>query len=289
MCSREGLGIGYKDEKEGKDGDTNPTERSIQSITLDEDFQERLKRTVIDAKRKISKRDATPTIEIEGEMGCSLVVSDVVDDNLNEFVVIYRGNDTKHHTPMIRVPKDRFLYVYFGNLKECRVFLKSKLLRVMFDRCCDCQISIRSPIIGVVDFYKCTRSVISFRIGFNRSEEGSGAPIPLVAVEDCSELQLLQSVEEILFVIKMSVDVFGVIVDSISGQRLARYDLGKILWDSQEQNFVTLSKKSGFTSVASDFSLHHITHTVFMGAPVPSGGSELDMLGSTPPMRSFLR
>jgi hypothetical protein len=253
------------------------------SLELNEAFKIRLKQSVEDAKRKITKKDATPTIEITGEKGCSIVVGDIVDEKAIEFVVIYRGNDTKHHTPIIKIPKDRFPYIYFGNLVECRIFLKSKLLRVMFDRCDDCQVSVRTPIIGVIDFYKCKRTNASFRIV--DSTYPQDAPIPLVTVEDCTNIQFHQSVDSILFVVKMSIDIYGVIVDAITGQRLSRHDLGKIIWDSQEQNFVTLSKTAGFMSVSSDYSLHQISHTIFVNPPDEDHDDHIDILGSTPPMR----
>lgn len=257
---------------------------AVKVFDLNDEFKDRLKRSVEDAKRKIVKKDCTPTIEITGENGCSIVVSDFTDEKNIEFVVIYRGNDTKHHTPIIKIPKDRFPYIYFGDLKECRVFLKSKLLRVMFDRCIDCQISIRTPIIGVIDMYKCSSTNMSFRI-CDTNQTVDVTPIPLVTVEDCNNLQFLQSVDNILFVVKMSIDIFGIIVNATTGQRLSRYDLGKLLWDTNEQNFVTLSRTNGFVCMSSDYTLHQISHTLFINPSAENDNYDLDILGSTPPMR----
>lgn len=250
---------------------------NVAYVEVDDAFRRRIEVSVVDARRKISKRDATPTIEITGETDISIVVNDLTDQSGNEFMVIYRGNDTKHHTPFIKIPKDRFLYVYFGNLTGCRVFIKSKLLRVMFDRCDGCQVSVRTPIIGVVDFYKCKSGIVSFRIPEHNTND---TPIPLVTVEDCSDLHISQSVDSVLFAVKMSVDIYGTIIDSITGQRLERYDLGKIVWDTNEQNFVTLSRTGGFASVSSDFSLHQISHTLFMDSH-----GDHDIISSTPPFK----
>lgn len=246
----------------------------VEDVQLDDTFMKRVELSVIEAKRKIMKKDVTPTIEITNETGVSIVIGDTIDPSGKEYMVIYRGNDTKHHTPFIKLPKDKFVYVYFGGMNGCRVFIKSKLLRVMFDRCDECQISVRTPIIGVVDFYKCKNATISFRIADSLLD----APFPLVTIEDCSNIQFFQSVESVLFAVKMSVDIYGTITDTNTGQRLAQYDLGKIMWDSNEQNFVTLSRTNGFASVSSDYSLHQISHTLFID-------SSPDLLGTTPEFR----
>lgn len=250
---------------------------AVDHVHLDDTFMKRVQLSVIEAKRKIMKKDITPTIEITGETGVSIVIGDTVEQSGKEYMVIYRGNDTKHHTPFIKIPKDKFVYVYFGGMNGCRIFIKSKLLRVMFDRCDECQISVRTPIIGVVDFYKCKSATISFRIA-DPLLTPHDVPFPLVTVEDCANIQFFQSVESVLFAVKLSVDIYGTITDTTTGQRLAQYDLGKIMWDPNEQNFVTLSRTNGFASVSSDYSLQQISHTLFID-------SSPDLLGTTPEFR----
>ncbi len=243
------------------------------------------------AKDKLTKKDIPPTIELVSEVGVTIVVDELTTPSGREYFVIYR-NVTDTNTPLIKVPKGSYRYVYFGNLSKCRVFVKCKLLRVMFDRCDECHVSIRTPIVGLVEIYSSKLTNVSFRI-CKSLYPSLTTPIPLVTIEACNDIQLFQSLSEVLYLMKTSVDITGYIVEENTGRRLQNYNMGKLLWSLQEQDFITLSKEKGF--IRSEFeatSLNEINHTFFVGDTTASSSSGVDdslLLGSTPPVNtSFL-
>lgn len=245
-------------------------------MTSSDEFQQRIRTSIHNAKKKLLKVDSQPTIELIEETETTLVVNEMVTPSGKEYFVIYRSAT---NTPLIKVPKGSYRYVYFGHLKKCRVFVRCKLLRVMFDRCEECTISIRTPIIGLVEVYKSSLINITFRI----PNSLCSSPVPLVVIEGCKDIQLYQSLEELIYLMKESVGVIGYIVDELSGQRLQNYEMGKLFWDPQEQVFITLSKEKGFTITPYELSLTEISHTFMMNNPVSIDTSD-DIFGSTPPI-----
>lgn len=263
----------------------SPRDSSIEDVILSDEFSQRIEKSINDAKKKILKKDSIPTIEIISEKGTSLVIDEATTPSGKEYFVIYRHQDSKN-TPLIKIRKDRFRYVYLTDLIDCRIFIKCKLLRVMFDRCTSCQISIRTPIIGLTEFYKCDGIVVAFRICEDLYPIGT-PPLPLISIEDCQKIQILQSVEVLMFLVKLSVDITGTIVDGKSGQRLQSHDLGKIIWDETEQSLISLSREKGFSTSHIDGTHHFnsISHSF-----LTDDTSQIMSLGTTPPVdRSWMR
>lgn len=274
-CSRDGCNV-Y----------VSPRDTTIEDVILTDAFSERIERSINDAKKKILKKDSVPTVEIMSEKGTSLVIDEALTPSGKEYFVIYRHQDSKN-TPLIKIRKDRFRYVYLSDLVDCRIFVKCKLLRIMFDRCEGCQISIRTPIIGLTEFYKCNNIVVAFRICDTLYPSGT-SPLPLISIEDCQKIQILQSVELLMFLVKLSVDVTGTIVDEKSGQRLQSHDMGKIIWDETEQSLISLSREQGFVSSSVEGTHHFnsISHTFLSDSPA----GDHHPFGTTPPVdRSWMR
>lgn len=221
-------------------------------------------------------------IEISGEVGQCIIIKEV-EHSGKAYLVIQRGSDIK--SPLYKVEKKGFRHVQFSFLTDCRVFVLAKLVRVFFMRCQQCSFSIRSPLIGKLEFFKCFNSKVNIRI----PQKGPEPPIPLVMVESCSEFHIYQSVDELFYVVTRCDRITGNIVDPKTNQRKERYSLGKIIWDAQERILVLLSREKGFASVPDRYSLHDIAHHIMIRPAEDSEESSQieDLFGTTPPTASF--
>lgn len=251
-----------------------------------------LKKAALFAKNEIkeNKVNRSPAIEIGGESNCSIVIDIVKRTGTDEeLFLIYRHSESKL-LPLYRVPVGKYRFVYIHDLVDCRIFVKCKLLKLMFQNCKKTQISIRTPIIGGIELFQCKHTNISIRIPSNNatsSMEGSifnegydlknkkikeydknvTLPVPLIRLENCRELKIFQSNESLVYIIKCCIGVSGTIVDQDTGERLSRYDLGKLIWSEQQQNLICLSKNNGFASVSMKYALNDIGHHLHIKPP----------------------
>jgi hypothetical protein len=207
------------------------------------------------------------------------VVKDCYDSTTGiTYFIIYRNADSTH-APMIKVPRDKFRSVYFGDLYDCRVFVLSKLIRVFFRECNSCQISLRQPIVGMAEFYKCRDTNINIRIP-NLEEFEENPPIPLTRIEDCRNFHIYQSVDDLVYVVKLCEKVTGTIIDPSTGKREATYNLGKLFWNEEEQNLICLSRTDGFGTVPMTYNLNNIDQIVFID-PLNDPSEDI-IFGTTP-------
>ncbi len=250
-----------------------------------------------------------PVIEIKGETGQCIVVKELEDPaGSKTYLVIYRNSDSTGDF-LYKVEKSLFRHVQFTSLSDCRVFVLAKMVRVFFMRCEGCQFSIRSPLIGPLEFYKCKNSHLSIRIpealfcsaasqrdcGAESQSCGAASqrdcvhPIPLVMVEDCPQFNIYQSNRELVYVIKLCESVTGNIIDPKTKERKATYRLGKIFWGEQERTLVLLSRSQGFASVPDTYALNNMAHHLMirpLGLEDSDSDPEIkveDLFGTTPP------
>nr|QBK86187.1 MAG: hypothetical protein LCMAC101_07820 [Marseillevirus LCMAC101] len=268
-------------EFEGFDG----PEGSSNSLPLTESpsrlgILDRLKIASVVAKYELSRTTPPPTvIEIIGEKGTSIVVKDLYDSAAGiTYFVIYRNADNTH-SPMIKVPQDKFRSVYFEDLYDCRVFVMTKLVRVFFRECNSCQISLRQPIVGMAEFYKCKDTNINIRIPVD--DDSDNPPIPLTRIEDCRDFHIFQSNNDLVYVVKLCESVTGTIICPYSKKREATYNLGKLFWNVEEQNLVCLSRKDGFGIVPMTYNLNNIDQIIFMD-PQKESKDDMAIFGTTP-------
>ncbi len=244
------------------------------------DVAQSLKEAALRLKKQMETVEPPhPVIEIKGETGCCIVVKEQ-----GNFLVIFKNSDK---TPMYMVGKPVFHHIQFTSLTDCRIFVLIKMVRVFFFKCTGCQFSIRAPLIGALEFFKCSSSNVNIRIECNESER----PIPLVMVEECKNFGIYQSNQELVYVVTLCVDITGNIIDPKTKERKATYKLGKIFWGEQERMLVLLSSTQGFASVANVYALNNIDHHLLV-KPLESsdsdsdseGDSGVDIFGTTPPV-----
>lgn len=259
------------------------------TINIPDDISRSLKEAALRLKKEMEDvKPPHPVIEIKGETGRCIVVKELIDQENEAYLVICRNSD-----PLFKVKKSVFRHVQFTSLTDCRVFVLAKMVRVFFMRCEGCQFSIRSPLIGPLEFYKCKNSHLNIRIPetlVDREAASWSHPIPLVMVEDCPQFHIYQSNRELVYVIKLCESVTGNIIDPKTKERKASYRLGKIFWGEQERTLVLLSRSQGFASVPDTYALNNMAHHL-MVRPLGSDSDDSDtdvrvedLFGTTPPV-----
>ena len=246
---------------------------------------DRLKIASVVAKYELSRQASPPTVlEIIGEKGTSIVVKDSYDaaNGITYFVIYRNADDT--NAPMIKVPRDKFRSVYFEDLYDCRVFVMTKLIRVFFRECNSCQISLRQPIVGMAEFYKCRDTNINIRIPV--ADDDDNPPIPLTRIEDCRDFHIFQSNDDLVYVVKLSANVTGTIIHPDTKVREATYNLGKLFWNAEEQNLVCLSRQDGFGVVRLEYNLNNIDQILFIDPQREN--EDLAVFGTTPTVAKTL-
>jgi len=264
------------------------SEDSSDGMTIVEGLEERLVDAANRARENlISSPDIHPAIEIINENGATIVVEDLIDStDYREYFLVYK-NTFSSSSPIIKIPKDRYRYVYFKGLRDCRIFIKCKLLKLMFHDCSQCQISLTSPVIGMVEFFKCSHTNANFRVA---GEGGSSLPFPITRIEECQKFNLFQSNDELFYLVKKSVDINGTIIHPLTKERQATYQLCptslQLNWAGpQQQTFIRLSRDEGFASAAFDYALNDVNHNFIMrGIEDTDTIMEEEMIIGTPPI-----
>ena len=232
-------------------------------------------------KKSMKDKEITPPIIIEGYRDCTFVIKDYIQDG-KPYFLIYR-NLNSNDSPLIKIPKDRFYHVHFININDCRIFVMTKLIRAYFYRCNNTQISIREPIIGMIELFQSKNRNLHIRIQETLNGE---SPIPLTRIEECETISLYQSNTDIIYLVKLSNNIKGIIVDYLTKERMAQYDMGKLLWDSSEQHFICLSKINGFAMVPYNYVLNDIQHHIITKNIDETDDMDIDedmmCLGTTP-------
>ncbi len=258
-----------------------PDPKPAGAASTPNDVAQSLKEAAIRLKKQMETVEPPhPVIEIKGETGCCITVKE-----RGNFLVIYKNSDD---VPLYMVGKPVFHHIQFTSLTDCRIFILIKMVRVFFFKCTGCQFSIRAPLIGALEFYKCKSSNVNIRI---ECTDPSERPIPLVMVEECRNFGIYQSNQELVYVVTLCVDITGNIIDPKTKERKATYKLGKIFWGEQERMLVLLSSTQGFASVANVYALNNIDHHLLVkplgsdsDLEEDSEGGSVDIFGTTPPV-----
>lgn len=240
-----------------------PLDEDESPIVEHEDIESRLLEAAKRAEKLLSSTLVYPALEIDNEKGCSIVVKDTIDNDV-PYLLIHR--DAQHNKPLLKIPHDKFRYIYFRHLSDCRIFIKCKTLKLMFQKCDNCQISMREPVISIVEFFQCTQTNIVLRIPIDPIQQSP--PIPLIRIEECSQTYVFQSNDVLYYIVKSSPTISGTIVDGETGERIAKYNLGSRAWSHpSEQDLVYLSRTDGFASVPMIYALNDIGHHLYVQTP----------------------
>lgn len=233
-------------------------------ITLDEEGVEPIERCVspnlqtrLNIAALVAKNTITATsqsiggsIVVDGLSRSSIVIDCILSPKGERCIVVY--NTSTPDTYIESTTADSFKYVYFRRLKECRVFVKCKLLKLMVDSCNNCQISIKESILSTLDMFRCNATNLHIRV------KGVKEPIPITTIESCENIGIFQSSEQLCYLIKSCGDIRGTLVDVRTGERKESYNLGKLFWDESEQILVCLSQDEGFASSTLNYELNNI-------------------------------
>lgn len=272
----------------GSCSDTNDN-NDIRNVVLVEssDLKERLHAAALFAEKESKTQSRVSTaVVIENHSDCSIIVDEIssLKSSLNKNYFIVYKTRLGEPVPLFKAPVDKYRYVYFKNLTGCRIFVKTKLLKVFFHNCSDSQISLKRPIIGSAEFFGCKYINLNIRI----SEDNFVSPVPLTRIEMCRFFNIFQSNDCLAYLVSDSVDVSGTIVDYTTGKRESRYELGKIIWDNQEQLLICLSRSEGFAYSSYRYSLHDIDQTIISLPPNFTSSSSENQInpdfGTTPPL-----
>ena len=210
----------------------------------------KLQKAAENASRRLSKKSPPhPILEINDEERISILVCQTQDEEGNDYFLISCNGKAK-----ISLPVEKYLHILFRNLRECRIFIKTKTLRLMFINCQGCQISLRAPVIGPAEFFKCSCINLNLRV------KDVITPAPVVCLEECRIISIFQGTGEYIYLIKLCDKITGTIVNPDTGLRIQSYELGKLFWDKIERNLVTLSEEDGFVAALLNYELNNIGH-----------------------------
>jgi len=209
----------------------------------------------------IGKDPPPPIIVVSNERRSNIVV----DDTADHFVIFRRNEEDQ---PIVKVPKDKFRLVLFQSCSGANICIRTKICKVSFHGCADCNVTLKSPMLGPAEFYQCRNLYIYVKVQ------------AIVTIENCSRLNVVQVNDEVIYVLKICIDVRAQIV-SPETRRVERvFQLGKLIWGEAERQFMSLSRKDGLISVQENYILNDIaTHLLFL----PPEEEIPDVIVGTPP------
>lgn len=232
-------------------------------------LQERLNIAALVAKNTLTATSQSigESIVVDGLTRSSVVIDCIVSPQGVRCIVVY--NTSTPDTYIQSTSADSFKYVYFRRLKECRVFVKCKLLKLMVDSCDNCQISIKDSIMSTLDMFRCTATNLYIRV------DG----VPITTIESCDNIGIFQSSDQLCYLIKSCCDIRGTLVDVVTGERKESYNLGKMFWDESEQVLICLSQDEGFVSSTINYELNNIGMSIAIRQ-----NDNFEGVSSTPPV-----
>jgi hypothetical protein len=261
---------------------------SSENIVSVEVIANRLKNAALFAKSGLSQtKDLQSPIIVTDHKLCSIVVNELKKDDVR-YLVVYKNEGGGKSQNLFKEPKDRWRFIFFKNIKQSRIFINCKLLKVMFEECEDCVMSIRAPVIGSCEYLRCKDINLNIRIPDSQNSEEENLPIPYTRLELCNDFNIMQSPSILIYIVNSSHNITGTIVEHNTGIRRAQHNLGgKLFWDEQEQTIISFSKKEGFASVPYYYALNDISKHIIIKPLEEVGEFENSEIGTTPPPSSL--
>lgn len=245
--------------------------------------KDRLKNALIFAKSELSEcSDIQSSIVISDVCTSSIVINEL-KKNDDVYIVIYKCESGISKT-LFRERKNKWRFVFLENITNCKIFVKCKLLKIMFERCTDCNVSLSQPLIGSCEFLRCENISVNIRIQLPITQDEDFQLIPYIRIELCNNFKFVQYTHSQIFIIKSSFGILGTIVNGY--QKYDEKELGgKLFWNEQEQSIVSFSK-SGFVSVPQEYVLNDISNHIITKKLSPIFDECLEDIGLTPPISS---
>ena len=176
-----------------------------------------------------------PILTISGLQDEELVVIEKQD----KLTVI--GKDEIH----LYVDTNRFRQLMFTNLERCTIHIDMKLLRLIIHDCKDIKIVLNNSPIGPVEIFRCSDSMIEIH-----------GIIPLVMMELSQDIQILQNVKELVYVI---IKCIGLECDVVYDNVYKNYSVGKLFWKPEEFELICMSS-DGISTIPMEYVLNNISH-----------------------------
>lgn len=173
------------------------------------------------------------------------------------WLYIFGSGQDKKRDILFKAPKDKFRTIVFVGLKDSRVFIMEKVLKLTFLYCGQCQISIRGGSVGPVEFIRCSTSNIDIR-----GDATTGTTLPIVQIDMSTSVHFYQRSPEIVYAVCGCADITGVIVDPESGARIKQTPMQTSMFG--EQTFLLFSKTEGIVQIQERYALNNIVqHLMF--------------------------
>jgi len=190
------------------------------------------------------------------------------------YIVVYKYENEKSIT-LFKEKKDKWRFVFLKNIHSSQIFVKCKLLKIMFENCEHCNIFLRQPIIGSCEFLRCKNIVCNIKINFIIDN----IPIPYIRIELCDSFEFIQSVGMLVYIINSSYGITGTLIDNskFHNQELG----GKLFWNEQEQSIVSFSIE-GVVSISQQYILNDISNHLIIKSLEPLSDC-IENIGITPP------
>jgi hypothetical protein len=146
------------------------------------------------AAEQLKQKTPLPSIlVVEHELNCTLLVA-----SYQNRLGVYRIDDAGA-TVLHLVSGDKYRALLFDECRNVNVVILSKLLKCSFVRASGCSVTLRSPLIGALEFFKSKQSDITLH-----------KPLNLVQVNSCNRIRFFHGDEcfdPVLYVINLSIDI----------------------------------------------------------------------------------
>lgn len=184
-------------------------------------------RVIENAKNELHEPPAV--IYIQGLNNCTVNVSSENGD----LCVDVNGDVTTHSA-------EKYRHIEFSNLENCSVKINCKLIRIFFRECKHLNVNVNASSIGPVELFRC-KNLKLYIVDH----------IPVLTIEHCDSIVVHQEPEELVYVVKLSVCVAGMIDSS-------KYQFGKLIWGYDERKHISLSRKNGVKNIPTFYKLQEI-------------------------------
>ncbi len=233
---------------------------------------DRIKAAAEEAKRDLDT--PPPVLVVEKQHHKTLIVN-IIDDRLVIYHQIPDNVTSDGLEKLYDEATNKFRAVLFLYCTNCRIFVMSKVLKLMLMQCKECQVSIRGGVIGLVEIFKCMGSNIDVRSGF-----------PLLTLELCSNVHIYQRNVESVYGVIGGLECTINSVDPTSGQRLNRYPVEDLFGS---RRFYHLSHDGGMRWIEEPYILNNVVPHLIALPPEPEQASAEQELpfGTTPPNIGF--
>ncbi len=191
-------------------------------------------------------------IVVGGEKNRDIVIENKYNKNDGKmYLVIYtkKKDESKSHDLLIQIVKNKYRNIYMYDLQNCNIFIKCKLVKIMFRNIQNSKIVVHSPIIGILEIFKSCKNELYINI-----PEELETKIPIIYMEETDDINIKQKNGDMRYILKFvnNSNIIYSTVEQIFGKKYKKntvYKIGKLIWDYNEQQVVDINSE-GITIVS---------------------------------------